>query len=226
MRRPPAMRVLLLLCGVLAGSATAAVDGECPRIIGVASTPGRPDLFKSFIGGEWRTSSSGKTLKVLSPCNETMLYEVQVPAGTCSMCAPSRVASGPWTFARDVLVRSRARLPGLRLTPRPRAGVHAGRDRRGIRGCKKGTENMEQDAPVRPCLFLPMHALFRGLSCDLYTLALRLSHPALCAGPCAHPCPAGTRTRGLPLQCLRARRQQLLRDDFCVCSTAGSEQSS
>jgi hypothetical protein len=102
MRRPPALRVLLLLCGVLAGSATAAVDGECPRVIGVASTPGRPDLFKSFIGGEWRTSSSGKTLKVLSPCNETMLYEVQVPAGTCSLCAPSRVACSPWIFARQL----------------------------------------------------------------------------------------------------------------------------
>ncbi len=71
---------LVLLCGVLAGAGAATAAGECPLIIGVASTPGRPDLFKSFIGGEWRTSASGKTLKVLSPCNETMLYEVQVPA--------------------------------------------------------------------------------------------------------------------------------------------------
>ena len=73
------LRLAVLICGVLAGAGSATAAGECPLIIGVASTPGRPDLFKSFIGGEWRTSASGKTLKVLSPCNETVLYEVQVP---------------------------------------------------------------------------------------------------------------------------------------------------
>lgn len=70
----------LLLCSVLGSEAEAAgADASCPLIVGVASTVGRPDVFKSYIGGEWRTSSSGKTLKVLSPVNETTLFEVQVP---------------------------------------------------------------------------------------------------------------------------------------------------
>jgi hypothetical protein len=71
----------LLLCGVLSKEAEAAAagsEGGCPFIIGVASTEGRPDIFKSYIGGQWRTSSSGRTLKVLSPVNETTLFEVQV----------------------------------------------------------------------------------------------------------------------------------------------------
>ena len=67
---------LVFFCGLVAGEVAAA--GECPLIIGVATTPGRPDVFKSYIGGQWRTSSSGKTLKVLSPVNETALFEVQV----------------------------------------------------------------------------------------------------------------------------------------------------
>ena len=79
----------LLLCGVLSKEAEAAAagsEGGCPFIIGVASTEGRPDIFKSYIGGQWRTSSSGRTLKVLSPVNETTLFEVQVETIFCPIC--------------------------------------------------------------------------------------------------------------------------------------------
>ena len=125
--RARALRLAVLLCGVLAGAGAATAAGECPLIIGVASTPGRPDLFKSFIGGEWRTSASGKTLKVLSPCNETMLYEVQVPVApvSCARTAPPRVgavllgaarpagapgrACGRFAPARAVLTNTRPR---------------------------------------------------------------------------------------------------------------------
>ena len=68
--------VTLLSCVLVSEAIVGA--GECPLIIGVASTEGRPDVFKSYIGGQWRTSSSGKTLKVMSPVNETTLFEVQV----------------------------------------------------------------------------------------------------------------------------------------------------
>jgi len=68
--------VTLLSCVLVSEAMVGA--GECPLIIGVASTEGRPDVFKSYIGGQWRTSSSGKTLKVMSPVNETTLFEVQV----------------------------------------------------------------------------------------------------------------------------------------------------
>ena len=61
-------------------SDAAAAEGDCPLVIGVASTHGQPHVFKSYIGGDWRTSASGKTLSVLSPVNETALFEVQVPA--------------------------------------------------------------------------------------------------------------------------------------------------
>jgi hypothetical protein len=205
--RPPAMRLLLILCGVLAGSATAAVDGECPRVIGVASTPGRPDLFKSFIGGEWRTSSSGKTLKVLSPCNETMLYEVQVPAGTAP-CVRSPVSHPVLGLSPGSCSRAQQdQAPGLAADAPRRAGVHAGRDRRGIRGCKKGAETVEQDAPVRPCLFLSTHAFFRGFFCDLYT-PRRASFPSsTVCGPVCVPMPrwpAGAWTAAAVSSCAAA----------------------
>ena len=74
--RSTLIAALLVACW----SAAAAAEGDCPRVIGVASTHGKPHVFKSYIGGDWRTSASGKTLSVLSPVNETALFEVQVPA--------------------------------------------------------------------------------------------------------------------------------------------------
>jgi hypothetical protein len=81
----------LLICSVLGSEVKAAGAESCPLIVGVASTAGRPDVFKSYIGGEWRTSASGKTLKVLSPVNETTLFEVQARAVLrlpVFLCAP------------------------------------------------------------------------------------------------------------------------------------------
>ena len=84
--------ILSLVVGCLLVSAVVATGaGECPLVIGVASTPGRPDVFKSYIGGEWRVSSSGKTLKVLSPVNETSLFEVQVRVLCLLFCSPRHV---------------------------------------------------------------------------------------------------------------------------------------
>jgi hypothetical protein len=66
---------VLVLAGIVC---SAAAEASCPRIVGIASVEGTPSVFKAYIGGEWRTSASGKTLKVLSPVNETVLFEVQV----------------------------------------------------------------------------------------------------------------------------------------------------
>ena len=71
---------VLVLTGIFACGGSAAPEASCPRIVGVASVEGTPSVFKAYIGGEWRTSTSGKTLKVLSPVNETVLFEVQVAA--------------------------------------------------------------------------------------------------------------------------------------------------
>ena len=74
---PEGALLLLLACSVLCEGLIAA-ESSCPRIVGVATTEGAPNVFKAYIDGEWRASASGKTLKVLSPVNETVLFEVQV----------------------------------------------------------------------------------------------------------------------------------------------------
>ena len=120
--------VTLLSCVLVSEAMVGA--GECPLIIGVASTEGRPDVFKSYIGGQWRTSSSGKTLKVMSPVNETTLFEVQVAVPV----APAPLSASCPHFAAQEL--SHAEKTSLHADSRWRfstacnsTGMHAGRDR-------------------------------------------------------------------------------------------------
>mmetsp|Transcript_33965 Transcript_33965/g.80129 ORF Transcript_33965/g.80129 Transcript_33965/m.80129 type:complete len:530 (-) Transcript_33965:202-1791(-) len=66
---------LVTACLVLA--ACTAESGACASVLSVSSLNGNHKTFNVYINGLWKPSASGRTLKVLSPANDTEVYEVQ-----------------------------------------------------------------------------------------------------------------------------------------------------
>jgi hypothetical protein len=73
--------VFYALCAIiaacqLAGHGCVAADGSCASFLQTAMTADK-NVFKVYIAGKWRESSSGKALPILAPHNETEIYRVQ-----------------------------------------------------------------------------------------------------------------------------------------------------